>query len=101
MSSALTRRTMNAAVGRTPVSRATAREVSKAVEQVAGRAVVHAAQIEAGAYVAGVGMMYAQALTDQEVQAATQCPARAYRFQAIADGYTALVLNEIRQLGLE
>lgn len=78
-----------------------ARQVGREVDQVAGRAVVHAAEVEAGAYVTHVAMTYAELLTNQELQAAAMYPERAYRFQAIAEGFTALAVNEIRKMAFE
>ena len=101
MSSAIARRDISAAIERRGTSRSTTREVARDVERVAGRAVVRAAQVEAGAYVAHVGLAYAEALTAQEGQASEMFPERSYRFRAIADGYAAYVVNELRQMGLE
>jgi hypothetical protein len=95
------RRDMSSAVARRRTSSVTTRAVGRAVEQVAGNAVVHAAKVEAGAYVAHVGMRYTEALTLQELQAAEMYPERAGRFKAIADGFTALVVNELQEMTYE
>lgn len=95
------RRDVSSAVARRRTSSATTRAVGRAVEQVAGSAVVHAAEVEAGAYVAHVGMRYAESLTHQELRAAEMYPERAYRFKAIADSFTALVVNELQEMSYE
>lgn len=101
MSSLPARRNINAGLERRGTPRHIVKKVANGVDEAVGRAIVGAAKVEGGAYVAHVGLNYTEALTDQELRAAAMYPERAYRFQAIADGYAATVVNELRQMGYE
>ena len=99
MSSSISRRT-SGALGRT-VSGRVARQVNREVDQVAGQAVVCAAEVEAGAYVTSVAMAYTIMITEAELKAAALYPERAYRFQSIADTYAALTNIQLQRMAFE
>lgn len=99
MSSSLAR--INKSVARGGTSRRLVRAVNNEVNEAQGRAVVRAARVEGEAFVAHTGLRCTETLTSHELQAAAMCPEAAYRFKAIADGYTALVVNELREMGYE
>ncbi len=99
MSSSLAR--VNRGVARSGTSRRLIRAVSAEVDEAQGRAVVRAARVEGEAFVAHMGLRCTETLTSHELQAAEMYPEAAYRFKAIVDGYTALVVNELREMGYE
>jgi hypothetical protein len=99
--SEIMRRDMSAAVSTRRASRRVTNEVARATERLAGDAVVRAARVQAGAYVAHVGQALTASLTDEELRSCAMYPERAYRFKAIGDSYAGLVVRTIAEMGFD
>lgn len=88
------------------------RRIARAVDAEVGRGLVRAARAQADAYVAHTrvegaslvartGLARVAELSHEAARFTAQSPTAAGRFEAVADAFAAIVVNEIIKLGYE
>ena len=73
--------------------------VTRAVDAQAHRAVVNAAKVQAGAYVAHHAIQAVTMLSAEEARCIEICPLAEPRLKAIVDSYTGLAAQTIQMMG--